>query len=305
MTAPILCSVCASPVTFWANPCGDWTYNRCESCGHVDLEGQPELKELERYYSEVYQNSAESFAWAVEHRYVSAVERAAARIGISKRRLLEVGCNSGQLLVAMRKRGWDVAGTELGTRFRATARSQGLDVRMGLEDWVHERFSMIVSFHVLEHVSDARSELRKMRDRLDPGGALILKTPNVDCLFARVFPAEWEWTSPPAHLRLYSASSLVRQLTGVGFEVIGIKSAPGNSRPLPFLVARALGLRLRGSDRRYTPGLDPRHRPVSGRGWYKALERLGRGISFIGLPIQPLLNGLMLAPELEAIARRP
>src|SRR5512147_162486 len=70
MTAPILCSVCASPVTFWANLCGDWTYNRCESCGHVDLEGQPELKELERYYSEVYQNSAESFAWAVEHRYV-------------------------------------------------------------------------------------------------------------------------------------------------------------------------------------------------------------------------------------------
>ena len=297
--------MCGAATAFWANPCGEWIYDRCTRCGHVDLRQQPSLEQLQDYYDDVYYYSQDAFARTVVRRYVTAVERATDRAGVLERRVLEVGCNTGTLLLALRDRGWEVGGTELGKRFRSVANARGLDVRPGLGDWATERFSVIVCFHVLEHVPDAMAELGAMRDHVCPGGVVVVKTPNVGCLAARLLQGEWEWSSPPAHLRLYSPSSLEQELVRAGFDVLDMGSTRGNARPFPFLAARALGLRLRGRRRRYTPGLDPRHVPVSDRPWYKAAERVGGAISLLGLPVQPLIGRLMLAPELDAVARRP
>lgn len=290
---------------FWTSPYGDWVYDRCGRCGHVDLREPPSPDQLQHYYDDVYQLPQDGYRRSVMRRYVSAVELAAAHVGLGRCRVLEVGCNTGLLLLALRERGWEVAGTEPGKQFRTLAQGRGLDVRSGLQDWSQERFHLIVSFHVLEHVPDANADLRAIRDRMEAGGMVVLKTPNASSLPARLFPGEWEWTSPPAHLRLYSPTSLRLALLGAGFENIGMRSTPGNGRPFPFLAARALGLRIRGRDRRYTPGLDPRHIPVSGRSWYRASERIGRALSFMGFPFQPVFDRLMLAPELEAIAVNP
>lgn len=286
---------------FWANPCGEWIYDRCKSCGHVELRQHPAIEQLQHYYDSVYQYSEEDFRRAARQRYLSAVEDAVKWAALSDRTVLEVGCNTGALLAVLRQKGWTVAGTEPGGRFRRVAQERGLDVRPHLADWVGKRFGVVVCFHVLEHMLDASAELRVVRDMLHAGGVLVVKTPNVTCLTARLFPAEWEWSSPPAHVRLYSPASLGLELARAGFELLDLVSLRGNARPLPFLVARALGLRLKGH-RRPTPGLDADHVPVSRKGWYRMAETIAGVVSLLGLPVQPLVNHSMLAPELGAVA---
>ena len=287
---------------FWANPCGEWVYDRCQSCGHVQLRQRPSREDLQRYYDAVYEYPEKGFARAVARRYVNTVEHAADEVVVAERRLLEVGCNTGVLLAALRGRGWKVSGTEPSRRFRAVAHSRGLDVRRSLADWADERFSLIICFHVLEHVPDVEAELAAIRQCLSAGGALVGKTPNAACIAARLFPGEWEWSSPPAHLRLFSGASLRSTLDAAGFEARAIWCERGNARPLPFQLLRALALRLRGRSRRYTPGLDSRHVPVAGRVWYRAAEHLGAILGALGAPLTPIMRAVALLPELTFVA---
>jgi len=303
MPAARSCAVCGGSVILWARPCGDWSYDRCQVCGHVELRQRPSREELQRYYDAIYEYSEERFAGAVARRYVKAVEDGAIHALRRPRRILEVGCNTGVLLVALRERGWQVAGTELSRRFRAVAHSRGLEVRTDLRDWIGEQFDIIVCFHVIEHMPDVNAELGAMRKLLRAPGVLAIKTPNATCLAARLFPNEWEWSSPPAHLRLFTPASLRRSIEAAGFDVLRLATERGNARPLPFQAMRALAIRLRGRARRFTPGLDHRHVPIAHQLWYRSLEGIGGIVGALGAPFAPVLRRLSLLPELTAFAR--
>lgn len=301
-TAPVRCQVCGAGTQPWARPYGEWQYVRCAACGHVALDDVPSAEELERYYSAQYRYSEASFQHAVEARYLACVDWAQTVAGRRAQTVLEVGCNTGTLLQALRDRGLSVAGVELGDQFRNEGVARGLDVRHSLDAFAGRRVEMLVAFHVIEHVPDLAAELRAWRAHVEAGGLLVVKTPNVECLAARLIRGEWEWSCPPAHINLFSTASLAQALTAAGFRVLRSRTEQGNARSLPFQVARAAGLVLRGRSRRYAPGLDPRPTPISSAGWYKAAEAMGRILSVLGAPAAPLLAARRLLPELTVVA---
>jgi len=149
-------------------------------------------------------------------------------------RLLEIGCASGFLLLAARERGFATQGVEMSAWASAHAREQyGLDVRSGrLEDLnlPAATYDVVVLADVIEHLHDPRRTIQHIHRVLRPGGVLLLLTPDVGSLTARVLGRRW-WGLLDDHYFYFSRATLRRLLTDEGFAIERI-TALGRVFPL-------------------------------------------------------------------------
>jgi SAM-dependent methyltransferase len=144
------------------------------------------------------------------------------------RRVLDVGCGSGEFLQRMRTRGWDVVGVEPDPVAAARARSAELDVRDGsLADaaFADDTFDAIVLSHVIEHVHDPIALLRECGRVLRPGGVLLIMTPNLERIGHRRFGADWRGLEPPRHLHLFSSRSLSTSVRLAGLDLAEVRTS--------------------------------------------------------------------------------
>ncbi len=137
-------------------------------------------------------------------------------------RLLDVGCACGFLLVAARERGFSVQGVELSAWAAEYARREfGLSVWQGsLEDAPLEpgTWDVVVMADVIEHLDDPRAALAKIHQLLVPGGRVLILTPDLGSLAARVAGAHW-WGLLDDHYHYFTRSALRRLLETEGFAV--------------------------------------------------------------------------------------
>jgi SAM-dependent methyltransferase len=145
------------------------------------------------------------------------------------RRLLEVGCGTGDFLSFAVEHGFSVVGTEPSAEAAQRAASTHLTVHdMTLEKFVAryptERFDVIVMLNVLEHVPDAVRTLRECKQILNPGGIICLRVPN-DFSDIQVAAREklgvnpW-WIAVPDHINYFNFASLRQLLDRLGFETV-------------------------------------------------------------------------------------
>lgn len=149
------------------------------------------------------------------------------------RRLLDVGAAHGWFLEAARD-DFDVLGMEPDTAVALKTAARGLPIRSGffpdaLE--ADERFDVIVFNDVIEHIPDIESALAACRERLTPGGILILNLPNsrgffyqLSKLFARIgwrtpFERLWQKGLPSPHVHYFEAGNLSKLVGGQGLEL--------------------------------------------------------------------------------------
>lgn len=138
-------------------------------------------------------------------------------------RLLDVGCGNGEFLALARSAGWDVVGVEPDPKAVEVAHSRGLDVRQGSLDVFNndmESFDGITLSHVIEHVHQPLTVLRKCYSMLKPGGWIWLDTPNLGAQGHQRFRSDWRDLDPPRHLVLFTRTSLIKALEQVGFKDI-------------------------------------------------------------------------------------
>lgn len=137
-------------------------------------------------------------------------------------RLLEIGCACGFLLVAARERGFAVRGVEMSAWASRHAReTYGLDVHTGtLESAAIPAASldMVVMADVIEHLHDPPATIREIHRVLAPGGRLLLLTPDVGSLMARLAGPRW-WGLLDDHYFYFSRQTLRRLLEREGFAV--------------------------------------------------------------------------------------
>ena len=135
-------------------------------------------------------------------------------------RLLDVGCGNGGFLLLARQAGWQVEGLDFDAGAVRAARSRGLEVHHGgieVLGGCSACYDVITLCHVIEHVHDPITTLRRLHALLKPGGMLWLDTPNLASLGAARFGQHWRDLDPPRHLVLFTPESLRGALAKAGF----------------------------------------------------------------------------------------
>jgi methionine biosynthesis protein MetW len=118
--------------------------------------------------------------------YESARPDVQALVPATARRILDLGCASGELGAALKRRqGADVIGVEIDRAYARDA-EQRLDrvICAGVETALADgaslgRFDCVIAADVLEHLVDPWDALRRAAALLEPGGAAVVSLPNV------------------------------------------------------------------------------------------------------------------------------
>ena len=154
-------------------------------------------------------------------------------------RLLDFGCASGYFLEMARADGWHIAGVELAQSIaRLASNTLGIPIAASLDTLLENAFDAITLWEVIEHLPRPVEELRHLRERLRPGGLLMLSTPNTGHWQAVREPDTWTSYRPPSHLLFFTAPTLQNVLQRAGFERIEIyRVSP--LPPLPGWLRRA------------------------------------------------------------------
>jgi SAM-dependent methyltransferase len=226
---------------------------RCRnaSCGVGYLETQPDDDELSMLYREFYypeHHGTAVFENSTRFKAEQHLDALDNRLGLSRESVLDYGCGEGVFLELARERGITVAGVEFDDVGRATAQSKGFRVERVIDQFQPGSFSLVYMNDVIEHLRDPVADLRSIRARLAPGGALFVVTMNMRGLTPRLRGGKWGVVTNPTHLWFYDKSSLSETLRRAGFDRIEVQRWPvrfdhhGAFRGLAQRALQAVGL---------------------------------------------------------------
>jgi len=198
---------------------------KCETCGTWYMEAH--RKGASELYETYYRSTAaRRFVGPFDLLWSALRKRKALLIGRHSppgARLLDVGCERGELLNVLRRHGFAVHGTQISrSAANYAAKTFGIDVFVGeLDDAPYDQgsFDAVLMLHVLEHLPDPNGYAASVRRLLRRGGRFWVEVPNSLSLTARMFNLEWLHADPEHHFWAFSLTGLRALLDRHGFTI--------------------------------------------------------------------------------------
>lgn len=158
-------------------------------------------------------------------------------------KILEIGCGTGHNLPMLARFG-EVDAIEIDPAARAIASKRlgkpvGDAPLPGLPGVPRGRYDLIAVLDVVEHIADDVAALAAMRDRLAPGGKILIAVPA----------HQWMWSAHDVvnhHERRYSKATLTAAIAAAGLKTR--KLGYFNSLLFPLAAAARLAGRITGKD---------------------------------------------------------
>jgi SAM-dependent methyltransferase len=204
---------------------GHFSMRRCGGCGllfNSPRLGDAELSNLygRNYYFFLRRDAREL------PRIVPMYQRTVALVAndIREKRSLDIGCGRGYLPAVLRSLGWDARGVEISDDAAEYARQRfGLDVFTGtIEQYANspeqQQFPLVTAIDVIEHVPSPELFIASAALAVEPGGTLIIDTPNGAAKNIEAKGVQWKGFNP-FHIYLFTIGSLKSLLGKHGFEV--------------------------------------------------------------------------------------
>lgn len=185
----------------------------CRQCGSLYQFPWPTADEVQKFYPSDYQNYTRKdvpmLSFLLRHMVRLTVSGFIKAHG-SDKRILDFGCGDGSFVKALvandaRK----VVGFEPNARDNSVVAGNGFELVRRIED-LEQRgpFGVIRMNHVIEHLSDLDKTMSTLSKLLEPGGVLLLQTPNPRSLTLRIFKKYWGALHYPYHTILISQDGL-------------------------------------------------------------------------------------------------
>jgi SAM-dependent methyltransferase len=176
---------------------------RCPACRSIHAK---DAVELAHYYAS-YPAFSQDVEWRLRRPYGNLLKRLLAS-GLKKdHRILDYGCGSGALVRFLRSNGYETSGYDAYTE--AFADRSVLD----------QRYDVVVSQDVIEHVDSPRALLREFQGLVVPGGTIAIGTPDARAVdlskpedFVHVLHA-------PYHRHILARDALQEQAEALGWRV--------------------------------------------------------------------------------------
>lgn len=242
---------------------------RCESCGFLFVPEQSSEDSKELYSDEYFDDFHGTGAYADEaaqHRHEAELRLSWVTQYVSAGRLLEIGAANGIFLSAARERGFEVLGVEPSPGYAERAKQDfDVDVRPGFIETVElpdQKFDVICGFHVLEHISDPRVAMRRLRELIADEGTLFLEFPNIESPKAQRYGEGWIHLDRPNHVAFYNRAQLAALLDQVGFELADFHTIAPTKYHRARQALRPGNLAMRAYDTFQTRGLQGSRHPT-------------------------------------------
>jgi 2-polyprenyl-3-methyl-5-hydroxy-6-metoxy-1,4-benzoquinol methylase len=212
---------------------------RCEHCRHLFVSPRPDMEDVIAIYGDDYfENPA--FQTTDHEAYFGYMDYLNDRDNIQLKlrqvldriarlhapgRLLDIGCGPGLFVDVADQGGWDAWGVDLNESAVKWAREN-------VSEQVHvgtvadlcgesESFACITMLDVIEHLADPRAELQEVWRILEPGGVLVVVTPDAGAPVSRLLGSHWlEMKRAPEHLQFFSVQGLAQLLCLGGFSSV-------------------------------------------------------------------------------------
>ena len=236
------CPVCGSENIQFSLSAKDHTVSQnefpiwcCSACTARFTQDVPPEDEIGAYYaSEDYVSHSDTKKGIVNRLYHIVRQRTLRSkrrlvikaTGITKGRILDIGCGTGAFLHNMQSAGWDITGLEPDDVAREKANelysitalnpSKLFELQTGTYD-------AITMWHVLEHVHNLNGYLQKISELLAPGGKLFIAVPNYTSYDAGTYKEHWAAWDVPRHLYHFSPASMEQLLNRFNLKLLGCK----------------------------------------------------------------------------------
>ena len=231
---------------------------RCSACGMAYVNPRPSVAEIGRYYPASYgpyqQRKSKSrrhgirwtmlrWAWGAPSVKPSSLACFAMRLlalvrspeslgfGVpyqGQGRLLDFGCGSGDFLRRMADLGWTVTGVDFSQDAVNTVRAAGIEAYIGTlpnPNLGDRRFDVITMRMSLEHVHNPLETIRAACELLEPGGKLVIITPNFDAWDRTHFGEAWYALDLSRHLMHFEPATMRDLLQRAGLQVASIQTS--------------------------------------------------------------------------------
>ncbi|MDP2638262.1 MAG: class I SAM-dependent methyltransferase [Candidatus Levybacteria bacterium] len=245
---------------------GKFIVKKCNNCSLVFLDPQPSQNLLKKYYPSkkyyAYSRTNEKDIFMIVRNYLirhyyaqdlfsrfisSFIQNVPALPSYVKNgRILDIGCGDGDTLVLLKSLGWEPHGLDIDLRSVEVARKRGIYARHGtykeLLKYPDKYFDAIRLYHVIEHVDDPALCLSLIHKKLKKGGELLIGTPSVDSVVAKLFKQYWYNLDTPRHLFLFSPQTLGKVLNKNNFTIKRVEfcSAGGIPGSLSYVISELL-----------------------------------------------------------------
>jgi len=231
-----ICPICAAPGDGWCIA-QDWEYRtsadkydylKCPQCGTIFLR---ELEQVSlhsiyppNYYS--FSGKASSTVFQLkdwwDRRFFRSLLK---KLPFDSLAVLDVGGGTGEVLDTLKKADSRIEYTEI-IDIDSNAKSQAMVkghvyCQTTIENYTsHRQFHVILLLNIIEHVANPAEIIGHCGKMLAQGGIIIIKTPNVDSLDARLFKHHyWGGLHCPRHWILFSEFSLRTMVRSTNLQI--------------------------------------------------------------------------------------
>ena len=195
-----------------------YSLKQCRLCSFVTTSPLPSAETLSQYYDQDYwqrgnSKTAKLLAYFYSLR-LSGITSNLKKIVPPKARILDWGAGDGAFQRLLERKGFDSYGIDSYSRESDNKKT----VRAAIEEapFPDAFFDAITCFHVLEHIHQPVTSVKKVLRLLKPGGIFIVEVPNIASLGYKIFKKRWYPLDIPVHLNHFNPAVMQTLFEKVG-----------------------------------------------------------------------------------------